>query len=239
MAEDPEVQEALSALEDAEHTGWEPIILRDDVQAWRKVSKENPALYEYKAKGRYTSLSPAELLLCHIDAGYRTAWDPYCLEVTPVDKQGDKEVMYWVVKYPWPLTNRDYVYYRRIFIDRAANRIVLVTRTMIHPKHPEKEGCVRVLSFFSLWVVYPETTFEEKGARYEMLLFDDPRGNIPTSVLNWVFQAAVPQMISTVEKAALAHKDSPQRTMTFADALRLYGTDTRAPAAEAATAPSS
>jgi hypothetical protein len=59
------------------------------------------------------------------------------------------EIAYWVVKYPWPMSSRDYVYARKVVRDAATGTIVMMSRACTHASMPPLPGMVRVANFNS------------------------------------------------------------------------------------------
>ena len=59
------------------------------------------------------------------------------------------EIAYWVVKYPWPMSSRDYVYARKAVRDSATGAIVMTSRACTHASMPPVTGMVRVQNFNS------------------------------------------------------------------------------------------
>lgn len=84
-------------------------------------------MYEYKATG-VINATPEEYFAFYKDLDYWNQWDDNVestctlhgcrvvthieLEVFGVEADGLVDKIYWSVKYPFPFTNRDYVYKR-------------------------------------------------------------------------------------------------------------------------------
>ena len=55
-----------------------------------------------------------------MDNEHRLTWDQYALQISTLDVSADNvELYYWACKLPWPLTNRDYVCFRKGKIDKS------------------------------------------------------------------------------------------------------------------------
>ncbi len=72
--------------------------------------------YEYRATGTIPS-DVETFVKSQTLIPYRLAWDKHCpsLELLQSEEEcGGAEVAYWEVAFPTPLSNRDYVFYRRL-----------------------------------------------------------------------------------------------------------------------------
>mmetsp|Transcript_42288 Transcript_42288/g.106665 ORF Transcript_42288/g.106665 Transcript_42288/m.106665 type:complete len:270 (-) Transcript_42288:78-887(-) len=124
------------------------------------------------------------------------------------------ELIYAEVKFPWPLTNRDYVYARRVLgLDahgavqrhsegKAAHSFAILSGACTHEAHPESSKAVRVLLFRSWILVRPSAS---GGAEYFSLYYDDPRGYIPKSAVNWAIRKAIPKAIQSLKDSCVQY----------------------------------
>ncbi|XP_015793270.1 stAR-related lipid transfer protein 7, mitochondrial isoform X2 [Tetranychus urticae] len=196
--------------------GWEPIILRDNFQVWRREINSN-GTYQYKVFGTFTDVPAIAFFTVQRDLDYRKSWDKLVIKLEVVDKQnefkkarkGDQiidsgnEVIHWVMHYPFPMYSRDYCYVRRSIIDFKNNIIVLVSRSVDHPKCPVSDKYVRVNEYESQMVIKPHTTFDANGFDYVLTYFDDPRSAFPNPAYNWMAASGVPNFVESLHKAAL------------------------------------
>uniref|UniRef100_A0A4W5N113 START domain-containing protein n=1 Tax=Hucho hucho TaxID=62062 RepID=A0A4W5N113_9TELE len=94
-------------------------------------------------------------------------------------------VIYWEVKYPFPLSNRDYVYVReRRDVDVDSRKIWVVLSKMNDYKQTvamESDGAC--------------------GTKVFMNYFDNPGGNIPSWLVNWAAKSGVPAFLTDMQKA--------------------------------------
>jgi len=95
--------------------GWELMSdKRNSVQSkvWRKQFPGSIASV-YRAHATFSE--PLELVLAALtDLSRRTEWDGTCLDLRQLKSFGETKVIYWRVKFPFPLANRDYIYYTRV-----------------------------------------------------------------------------------------------------------------------------
>ncbi|KAK1785661.1 hypothetical protein P4O66_019007 [Electrophorus voltai] len=78
--------------------------VNDMVDMYRRYAQDS-GLYEYKVFGSL-STTPELCADVYMDLGYRKQWDSYVKELYEMDCGGLKAI-YWEVKYPFPLSNRD------------------------------------------------------------------------------------------------------------------------------------
>jgi hypothetical protein len=160
----------------------------------------------YKVIGRFTDISVKEFLDVQVDHACRKEWDSYVqkLETVEVDPETGTEVVHWVMKFPFPMSSREYLYVRRMWINK--NVAVLINRSVNHPAMPVSRKSVRVQDYVSHTVMHPHTTSDEDGFEYEVTYFDNPQTNLPSSCVNWVATAAVPEFLTKVHTAACQRK---------------------------------
>uniref|UniRef100_A0A8C8BMB4 Phosphatidylcholine transfer protein n=1 Tax=Otus sunia TaxID=257818 RepID=A0A8C8BMB4_9STRI len=105
-------------------------------------------LYEYKLFGGLADCTPKLCVDVYMDLNFRKQWDQYVEELHEKTYDGEK-VIYWEVKYPFPLSNRDYVYIRECReMDVDGRKIwVVLAQSVSVPQCPEKPGIIRVKSY--------------------------------------------------------------------------------------------
>ncbi|XP_017275001.1 phosphatidylcholine transfer protein [Kryptolebias marmoratus] len=196
---DEEFQSAWKELDEPQlDGGWELFTETMGVQIYRLYDKET-GLYEYKVCGSLSACVPDQCADVYMDLMYRKQWDSYVKELKEMDFDGQK-VIYWEVKYPFPLSNRDYVYMReRRDLDVDGRKIwVILARSS--PKTPcdEKKGVLRVNDYKQ------SVALESDGAggtKVFMNYFDNPGGMIPTWLVNWAAKSGVPGFLKDMQKA--------------------------------------
>ncbi|XP_054167124.1 stAR-related lipid transfer protein 7, mitochondrial-like [Oppia nitens] len=201
--------------EDKESDGqWEPVIMRDNFKLWRR-SYPNTSLYQYKVYGTFDDIPARTFFRVQMDTEYRKKWDKLVIKLDIVDKESfikDKdhmnnedsgnEVLHWIMKYPYPMSTRDYVYLRRSRVDVKNNVMVLMSKSIEYPKLPETSQHVRVVNYSSQMVIKPHTTFDECGFDYLLTYFDDPRAAFPMPAYNWMAVSGVPEFVNKLHSAA-------------------------------------
>lgn len=199
MFTDEEFQLAWRGLDEPQtEGGWELFTETTEVKIYRLYDQET-GLYEYKVLG---GLSTCTAELCadvYMDLAYRKHWDTYAKELYEKDFSGQSAI-YWEVKYPFPLSNRDYVYVReRRDLDVDGRKIfVILAKSSPETPCPEKSGVLRVKD-------YKQSVALESdggaGTKVFMHYFDNPGGMIPTWLVNWAAKSGVPAFLTDMKKA--------------------------------------
>jgi len=72
-----------------------------------------------------------------------------------------------------------------------------------HPDHPEKKGFVRARSILTGYLILRRA---EGGSRFIYYSQSDPKGWIPTWVINSLLTSFAPKAVDTMHEAALGYK---------------------------------
>ncbi|XP_012640816.1 phosphatidylcholine transfer protein isoform X3 [Microcebus murinus] len=142
-----------------------------------------------------------------MDLDYRKRWDEYVQELYERECNG-QTVVYWEVKYPFPMSNRDYVYTRQLReLDMAGRKIcVVLAQSTSVPQLPERQGVVRVKQYKQSLAIESDG---KKGSKVFMYYFDNPGGQIPSWLINMVAQSGVPNFLRDMAKAC---RNYPKKT---------------------------
>ncbi|XP_034506420.1 phosphatidylcholine transfer protein-like, partial [Ailuropoda melanoleuca] len=111
-----------------------------------------------------------------------------------------RTVVYWQVKYPYPMYYRDYVYIRErrdLDMDGHMIHVVLAQSTSV-PQIPERSDVVRVNQYKQSLAIESDG---KKGSRVFMYYFDNPGGLIPSWLINWVAKGSVPVFLKDLANA--------------------------------------
>uniref|UniRef100_UPI0037E89885 phosphatidylcholine transfer protein n=1 Tax=Semicossyphus pulcher TaxID=241346 RepID=UPI0037E89885 len=196
---DEEFQSAWRELDEPQlEGGWELFTETMGVKIYRLYDKET-GLYEYKVFGVLTSCSAELCADVYMDLMYRKKWDGYVKELYEKDFSGQNAI-YWEVIYPFPLSNRDYVYMReRRDLDVDGRKIwVILARSSPETACAEKKGILRVKDYKQ------SVALESDGAcgtRVFLNYFDNPGGMIPSWLVNWAAKTGVPAFLTNMQKA--------------------------------------
>lgn len=196
-------------------TEWEAVIIKDNFKLWRRSVKNSP-LYQYKVFGTFDDIPARTFFAVQMDTEFRKKWDKLVIKldvierepfVTDRDEQNGEdsgnEILHWIMRYPYPMNTRDYVYLRRSRIDVKQNLMVLISKSIEHPNLPETSPHVRVFNYSSQMVIKPHKSFDECGFDYMLTYFDDPRAAFPSPAYNWMASSGVNDFVEKLHSAAL------------------------------------
>ncbi|XP_058559137.1 phosphatidylcholine transfer protein isoform X2 [Neofelis nebulosa] len=160
---------------------------------------DQTGLYEYKVFGVLDDCPPALLADVYMDLDYRKQWDQYVKELYEKECNGET-VVYWEVKYPFPMSNRDYIYIRQrqeLDVEGRKIHVVLAQSTSV-PQFAERPGVIRVNRYKQSLAIESDG---KKGSKVFMYYFDNPGGQIPSWLINWVAKNGVPNFLKDMAKA--------------------------------------
>ncbi|XP_075999387.1 phosphatidylcholine transfer protein [Genypterus blacodes] len=206
---DGDFQSAWKELDEPQlDGGWELFTETMGVQIHRLYDEET-GLYEYKVFGVLAACTPELCADVYMDLAYRKQWDGYVKELHEKDFDGQKAI-YWEVKYPFPLSNRDYVYMReRQDLDMDGRKIwVILAKSSTVTPCMEKSGVLRVKD-------YKQSVALESdggcGTKVFMNYFDNPGGMIPPWLVNWAAKSGVPGFLTDMQKACKGYANYCQK----------------------------
>ncbi|XP_044601482.2 phosphatidylcholine transfer protein-like isoform X2 [Equus asinus] len=177
---------------------WELLMEALGLRFYRLRDQET-GLYKYKVFGTLKDCPPALLIDVYMDLDYRKQWDQNVEELYERRCNG-QTVVYWQVRYPTLMSNRDYVYVRErrdLHVEERKVYVVLAQSTS-HSQFPERSGVVRVKQYKQRLAI---TSDGRKGSKVFMYYFDNPGGQIPTWLINWAAKNGVPEFLNDLAKA--------------------------------------
>nr|XP_005999991.1 PREDICTED: phosphatidylcholine transfer protein [Latimeria chalumnae] len=197
--EEQQFQEAWQELDEPRlEGGWEFFTETTGVKIYRLYQKQS-GLYEYKVFGGLAGCTPELCADVYMDLDYRKEWDNYVKALYEKDYDGQK-VIYWEVRYPFPMSNRDYIYVRdRQDLDINGRKIwVVLAKSISCSQCPEQSGVIRVNEYTQSLVLESDG---DKGTKVYMYYFDNPGGMIPSWLINWAAKSGVPSFLTDMQKA--------------------------------------
>jgi hypothetical protein len=215
-AEDLQATRAMEALIDdpaapAAH-GYEKLMSSrngdtDMLVLYARPYAGNPAIREFLCIGGapVTSAAMFDVLM---DAEYRVQWDSSCaahseLQTFPAGEGMTHSLNHWVVKYPCPLSKRDYCYERFTqAVPGAQDMYYLVTQAVVSPLCPEASKVVRVLESKTAYCLRQQHRPDGKPfCQFAYTAIDNPRGNIPNSIVSFLTSKTLPGVMKSLYDA--------------------------------------
>eukprot|EP01104_Vermistella_antarctica_P005978 TRINITY_DN16714_c0_g1_i1.p1 TRINITY_DN16714_c0_g1~~TRINITY_DN16714_c0_g1_i1.p1 ORF type:complete len:260 (+),score=70.89 TRINITY_DN16714_c0_g1_i1:101-781(+) len=182
--------------------GWTECYKAEGTQVWQKKNKKS-AIQVVKVSTVYADVSPTLLYCVLHDSTYRKTWDTNMLEGTLIDTIGpNDEVTYYAAKCPTGIANRDFLNQRYWRVEEDKGEWIIRNHAVEHPDCPDKKGFVRGESIMTGYIV----TKEGDGSKLIYLSQADPKGWIPSWVINMLTSKLAPRVIDSMHKAALGYK---------------------------------
>ncbi|MBN3313489.1 PPCT protein, partial [Atractosteus spatula] len=198
-------QEAWKELDEPQlEGGWKFFTETMGIKIYRLYDKQT-GLYEYKVFGSLTNCTPETCADVYMDLEYRKTWDGYVKELYEKSYAGQTAI-YWEVKYPFPLSNRDYVYVReRRDLDINGRKIyVMLAKSASDSLCPEKSGILRVKDYKQSLAIESDG---DCGTKVFLNYFDNPGGMIPAWLINWAAKTGVPSFLKDLQESCNNYPD--------------------------------
>lgn len=112
------------------------------------------------------------------------------------------EVGYYSAKMPATVSNRDFCNLRTWRMDTARKEYIIFNFSVVHPDCPEKKGFVRARSLKSGYYV---TEDPSGGCTFTYYSQSDPKGWIPTWVINMLMTKLPPKILDKLHDVCLAY----------------------------------
>merc|ERR1712000_84584 len=170
-----------------------------ETKVWSKKG-ETSAINICKVRTVYKDLDPAVLYDILHDHQYRKVWDQNMIEGIVIDQLDPvNEVGYYSCKIHSMVSNRDFVNQRCWRRDTERGEYIIFNHSVPHSEFPEKKGFVRAQSILSGYFIQPN---EGGGSIFTYLTQSDPKGWIPSWLLNWLMTKLGPNLLKKLYDAA-------------------------------------
>mmetsp|Transcript_5573 Transcript_5573/g.15790 ORF Transcript_5573/g.15790 Transcript_5573/m.15790 type:complete len:229 (+) Transcript_5573:69-755(+) len=185
---------------------WEVIFEQEDATIKRKFNETNN-VYRFYTKGILKGVTAKSLYDLNIDTTYRKTWDANCakLEVIEEAKQSGGfllETLFWSVSYPFPFSNREYVFQRKYKHDVENNFYAIDSKATENDKRPSKKASGVRVEVFESTLVVRELEGDPSSCEYISLYMENPGGSIPMWLFNWAISSAVPKGLDDLKRAS-------------------------------------
>lgn len=172
---------------------WEFYVKSPDFTVYRKPAHDrNPNLYQYRSMGGWKDVHPDTLAHVYLDLDFRKKWDKNMQShqyfVIPPEENDDDDFdnsggghsgNHFEMKYPWPLSNRDYAYTieRKLIKDKeeGTKYQVILGESLPSTSFPQKKGVIRIDTYMQNICITAGK--DGKGSYVFMDYFDDPKVN--------------------------------------------------------------
>lgn len=160
---------------------WEFMYKKDGIKVFRKNIEGSPIVGFRGETIIYNQ--PEKVLGILMDNIYRTEWVDRLEKSEILERVSPEEyIVYQIFKLPWPLSKRDFVYRGKLTVDKEDNSVLVVMSSVDHPEAPETVG-IRAELISSRYRIRRLGKFM---TGFEVEIHSDPRGLIPSFVVNLV-----------------------------------------------------
>ena len=162
---------------------WVPISEKEGIKVF-KMELSNSPLLALKAHGTIKA-SIESLLYIFRDVKGSLEWAPRLEERKILKNISESEaIVYEVRKLPWPCLRRDLILHNKLHFDKNKKALVLVTKSVTDfPNDPKPEDMVRAHLSHSAITMKP---ISDKETNVEVTIHVDPRGQIPSWIVNLI-----------------------------------------------------
>ena len=160
---------------------WEKVMIKDGISVFKAKLKNSPLV---GFRGEAIIEAPiGKVIHVLVDNDRRKEWVDRLVNSKLIDKPGTyRQTVYQEFSAPWPVSNRDFVYSGGIFKVPNSNQIKLDFKSIEHPNAPKTAG-VRGHLQRGLYLVTP---ISKNKTKIEVELISDPKGLIPSWIVNLV-----------------------------------------------------
>ncbi len=177
---------------------WEPLNSKEGIDVSRSAIP-NMDILGVRGVGT-VDLHIAKLWAVFSDVSKQPEWIDRLKETRLVSKPEEASVRYYSQYYsPWPISNRDFLFQRVINIDEENKIITVMVHSVEDEREPEADCCVRGWLSRAYW----RFSAQESGkTKVEVEVVTDPKGLIPTWIINLVQRSWPVKSISNLVKRA-------------------------------------
>jgi len=186
-----------------EDVAWSEVYKDEKYHVWTRKA-ENSAINIARAKTQFFDVEAATLYDVLHDHEYRTGWDENMIEGYVIELLNKHtEVGYYSAKMPTTITNRDFCNLRTWRVDEERGEYIIFNFSVRHEKCPEKKGFVRARSIRTGYMIRKL----DNGCEFIYYSQSDPKGWIPTWVINYLMTKLPPRLLDKLHSVALAYSD--------------------------------
>lgn len=186
----------IQAMAATYNEGWKKERVKKGFSVYTRA-ESNSDLVGIKVEGAIDAALPCTLSnLREVETS--SEWIPGQIKKTTLKEVSDLEaVTYSLSDLPWPLNNREMILHNKLHLDLKKDLLYVVSKSVDHPEHPTvPEDTVRAIVHYSNVGLRPVT---KKKTFVELTVFVDPKGSIPSWVVNFYQQGWPIEFIKALE----------------------------------------
>lgn len=177
---------------------WQKILSEDGFNVFTR-EMPNSKILGFKLEGVINA--PIDQIMENMrDVETSAEWTPDLAEKSTIEEISDAEaITYSRNDLSWPISDRDFVTHNKLFLHKERKLLYVMTKSVIDQRSPPRKGIVRAWLSYSNIGLRPVS---EKQTYVEWTIFADPKGGIPTWVVNFYQRGFPVKFFKAVEKRA-------------------------------------
>ncbi|ETN79127.1 START domain protein [Necator americanus] len=186
----------------------------DSTQGWHEVYKKKMITvytqsvpcshYQMiKAEAKFPDVLPSVAYDVLHDSSYRAHWDRHMAAQCYIGMiNPNNDIGYYALTAMPPIRARDFVM-QRSWLDTGDEKMIC-GHSVCHQDYPPMKGFIRATALLSAYLIRP---FDENGCQITYISHSDPKGKLPTWLVNRLTRVIAPKVIKRLHKACLAYPD--------------------------------
>jgi hypothetical protein len=177
---------------------WQKILSEDGLNVFTR-EMPNSKILGFKLEGVINA--PIDQIMENMRNVETSAeWTPDLAEKSTLEEISDAEaITYSRNDLSWPVSDRDFVTHNKLFLHKERKLLYVMTKSVIDQRSPPRKGIERAWLSYSNIGLRPVS---EKRTYVEWTIFADPKGSIPTWVVNFYQRGFPVKFFKAVEKRA-------------------------------------
>ncbi|XP_026192601.1 uncharacterized protein LOC34622133 [Cyclospora cayetanensis] len=187
---------------DPADTSWEQTVNQPSIQVYKYISPNSPVVI-VKAYANFEGIPLAVLRHNIQEVSCRLLWDTTFADYRIIEHDIDGcEIIYCVMKAPFPVANRDFLQWRRTLSCPQEGFVKMMMRSADHPSVPERPGCVRAETLMSGYLMR-QCQNDPNSSTLFLVAQTDVKGLIPKWLINSTAARAPVGWVENLRRACL------------------------------------
>eukprot|EP00743_Colponemidia_sp_Colp-15_P003518 GILK01003796.1.p1 GENE.GILK01003796.1~~GILK01003796.1.p1 ORF type:complete len:801 (+),score=136.12 GILK01003796.1:104-2506(+) len=177
-------QQLLTLESETVGDSWEILLTRkvNKLSVFKKKSNDSP-ICVIKAFAEFEGISREVLFKTIFDVEVRAAWDKTFSDFRVADVLGEDDILYYGIKGPWGITNRDFVQRRSIRHIESEQMTIMLYKSVDTEKVPLRKGYIRANTLLSGYIIRTDPK-NPNVTKLTIISQNDLKGLLPKALVN-------------------------------------------------------
>uniref|UniRef100_A0AC34GXN6 START domain-containing protein n=1 Tax=Panagrolaimus sp. ES5 TaxID=591445 RepID=A0AC34GXN6_9BILA len=194
--EDEDYRKVKTLCDD--HEGWNLVYEKKHNRVWTKPADEGDLLM-FKARTVFSDVSADIAYDVLHDPQYRTKWDKYMINTTDIGiLNPNNDICYYSLGAFPPIRSRDFVM-QRSWLDTGSEKYIC-GHSVCHDDFPPTKNFIRGTIYLTAYFV---KALGPNACEITYLTHSDPKGKLPTWLINRVTKVVAPKALKKLHKASI------------------------------------